>query len=103
MGDVALPRPNPAWAGAERVRPRPAAVATIGEAPRSAYWMLVCFMILEYLRPPVIVQFKLQMAIIFILPVMWLASRNRMWTPILTCQLLFFAWCVKGLPIANNW
>jgi O-antigen ligase len=103
MADAALPRPTPAWAGDERSRPRSEALDPARQAPRFAFWMLAFFMFLEYLRPPVIVQFKLQMLIVVVLPVMWLTSRDRPWTPILTCQLLFFAWCVKALPIASNW
>ena len=103
MADAALPRPAPAWTGDERARARVAVAAPGGEAPRLAFWMLAVFMVLEYLRPPVIVSFKLQMLIVFALPVMWLASRYRPWTPILTCQAVFFVWCVKSLPIASNW
>jgi O-antigen ligase len=103
MADAALPRTNPAWAAGERTRPQTAAVATASDAPRVAFWLLAVFMVLEYLRPPVIVQFKLQMAIVLLLPVMWLTARQRTWTSIMTCQVLFFAWCVKSLPLAGNW
>jgi hypothetical protein len=103
MADAALPRQAPAWAGDARVTPRTAAVDPASDAPRIAFWLLALFMVLEYLRPPVIVQFKLQMAIVVLLPVMWMTSRNRVWTSILTCQVLFFAWCVKSLPLAHNW
>jgi len=103
VADAALQGPAPAWAGEERLRQRAAAIHPARQAPRIAFWMLVFFMILEYLRPPVIVDFKLQMLVVFLLPVMWMRSRERPWTSILTFQVLFLAWCVKSLPIAGNW
>ena len=103
MTDAALQRPTPAWAGEERLRQRATAVDPARTAPRLAFWMLAIFMVLEYLRPPGLVQFKLQMLVVFLLPVMWMMSRERPWTSILTFQALFLAWCVKSLPIASNW
>ena len=103
MADAALQRPTPAWSGEERLRQRAAAVDPARQAPRFAFWMLATFLVLEYLRPPGIVQLKLQMLVVFVLPVMWLMSRERPWTSILTFQVLFLAWCVKSLPIASNW
>lgn len=103
MADAALQRPTPAWAGEERLRQRSEAVDPARQVPRIAFWMLAGFIVLEYLRPPVIVELKLQMLVTLALPVMWLLSKERPWTKILTCQLLFFAWCVKALPIASNW
>jgi len=103
MADATLPTATPTWSPNEHPSPRAAVVAASEQAPRLAFWMLAVFLVLEYLRPPVIVQFKLQMLIVFVLPAMWLASRDRPWTSILTCQLLFFVWCVKSLPLAGNW
>jgi O-antigen ligase len=80
-----------------------ARAASLGPAPRYAFWMLVIFLVLEYARPPVVVQLKLQMLFTLLLPLAFLRASERPWSQILTFQLLFFAWCVKGIPIATNW
>ncbi len=103
MADAALIRPAPIGSDSAGARPRLAAAGPASHAPRYVFWMLAAFMILEYARPPGIVQFKLQMIVVVLVPVLWMLSRERLWSPILTLQVWFLAWCVKGLPIASNW
>lgn len=76
---------------------------TAGAAPRYAFWMLVVFLVLEYVRPPVVVQFKLQMLITLLIPVLFLSARVRPWSRVLTLQVSLLAWCAKSIPIAYNW
>lgn len=89
-------------------RPRPLgalAPASGQEAsgPRPLYlWILIVFLVLEYVRPLVIVQFKVQMLIIVVIPLLWLAARNRPWSSILTAQVLFLVLCLKAVPLAWN-
>ncbi len=72
-------------------------------APRWAFWLLVLFLVLEYARPPVVVQFKLQMLIVLLLPLAWLRSGNRRPHPILLLQAAFLFWCMKAIPFASNY
>jgi len=65
--------------------------------------MLIVFLVLEFARPPLIVQLKLQLVIGILFLLMWLSLAQRPWTPILTAQVIFMAWCVKSIPIASNW
>jgi O-antigen ligase len=59
--------------------------------------------VLEYARPPVLSQLKLQMLAIVVLPLMWLLSPVRRWSPTLTLQTLFVLWCAKSIPFAYNY
>jgi O-antigen ligase len=60
------------------------------------------FFILEYARPPGIVQLHLQMLIVLIMPLLWLSSPTKPWSRILTAQLLLLLWFAKSIPIAHN-
>jgi O-antigen ligase len=100
----AIQRPAAVWPRGQRpgLAQKASAVAQ-QHAPRLAFWLLVVFLVLEYARPPVVVKLKIQMLLIVLLPLMWLFSRERPWTPILTLQGLFVLCCAKSLPIARNW
>lgn len=71
-------------------------------APEYTVWMLLVFLALEYIRPPGIVQLKLQMLISLALPVLWFMG-PRPWSPVLTGQVAFLGWCAKAVPFAWNW
>jgi O-antigen ligase len=43
------------------------------------------------------------MVIIIVLPVLWLSSPNRRWSPILSAQVAFLGWCAKSIPLAYNY
>jgi O-antigen ligase len=60
------------------------------------------FLVLEYVRPPVLPDLKLQMGIIIVMLVLWLGARNRPWSGILTSQVLFFIVCLQAIPFASN-
>lgn len=71
--------------------------------PSSLYlWMLVVFLVLEYIRPPGLVNLGLQMLIIAIIPVLWFADSNRPWSSILTAQVLFLLVCLSAIATAVN-
>jgi len=63
---------------------------------------LILFLILEYVRPFFLAQFKLQMVIILILLILWLTARVRPWSGILTAQALFLLLSLIDIPIASN-
>jgi hypothetical protein len=66
-------------------------------------WLLFVFLILEYARPPFIVELRLQMMIVLALPVLCLSQlRDRTWTGILTAQVLFVSLCALGILFASN-
>jgi len=65
-------------------------------------WLVLVFLVLEFIRPPLVVQLKLQFLIILLIPLLWLSQRQRPWATVLTAQVLFLAWCAKAIPIASN-
>lgn len=76
-----------------------------GDAGRSEslLWLLIVFLILEYMRPPVLVQFKLQMLISLVLPVVCFARiKDRRWSKILTFQLGLLLFSSMGVLYATN-
>jgi O-antigen ligase len=101
VAHATLPRPAAAWPRARPGAQSPASAAE--EAPRFVYLLLLVFIVLEYVRPPVVSHMKIQMLTVIIVPLLWLTSAQRLWTPVLTYQALFVAWCVKSLPIAYNY
>jgi len=72
---------------------------------RSAFAVrtLILFFVLEYVRPPLLAELKVQGLIIVVMLGLWLAARNRPWANILTAQLLFVAICLLAIPIAENY
>jgi O-antigen ligase len=67
------------------------------------FWLLAVFLVLEYARPPLVVQLKLQFLITLAVPVLFLSVRNRPWSKVLTVQVLFILWCAKSIPFAYNY
>jgi O-antigen ligase len=91
-----------------------AATSTIGRASlreaspaegrsKFATQMLIFFLVLEYVRPPILPQLKLQMVIVVIMALLWLGARERPWSGILTAQVLFLAVCLQAIPFAYNY
>jgi O-antigen ligase len=64
---------------------------------------LILYLVLEYARPLFLAQLKLQMLVLLIIPAMWLATRDRPWSRILTAQALFVLACLIEIPIADNY
>jgi O-antigen ligase len=79
---------------------RQALLATENNAP--VVWLLIFFLVLEYVRPWFLVMFRLQMVIIVVLVILWLLSRNRPWSGILGAQVLFLVLCLQAIPFAEN-
>jgi len=86
--------------------PRAAAPAGGLITPAPTSWLLflslLVFFVLEYARPPAITPFRLQFVISSVIPLAWLAGRNRPWGPILSSQFLFFAFNVAHTPFVLN-
>ena len=79
--------------------PRP----RLPRAPAYVFWMLIVFLVLEFVRRPLFVmELKLQFIICLLIPLLWLNDRQRPWTAVLTAQVVFLAWCAKSIPIASN-
>lgn len=93
---------------ARGIRPRKSPAAASGEllftkAPKLLFWMLATFLVLEYIRPVGIVQLKLQMLIVILLPVLCLVRmKKRPWSMNLTIQLLLLVLNVVHIPFAIN-
>jgi O-antigen ligase len=81
--------------------PTPAQLTTSGPSGL-AVWLLIVFLVLEYVRPWLLAVLRLQMAIIVIMAVLWFMSRNRPWSGILAAQVLFFVLCLQAIPFASN-
>src|SRR5262245_6387738 len=64
--------------------------------------VLVLFLVLEYIRPPLLHQLRLPMAIVALMLIQWLGARNRPRSGILTAQVLFFVLCLQAIPYASN-
>lgn len=64
--------------------------------------VLIFFLVLEYIRPPIVSELKLQMATIVLMLVLWLSARKRPWSGILTAQVLFLVVCLQAIPFAWN-
>jgi O-antigen ligase len=73
----------------------------MSRAPSYALWALVLYFVLEYVRPPLITQLKLQMLIALLLPILWLFG-PRTWSPVMTGQVAMLLWCAKAIPFAWN-
>jgi O-antigen ligase len=64
---------------------------------------LLVFLVLEYVRPPGIVQLKLQMLFVLLIPVLWLQLNPKPWSRNLTLQLALVAQAALSIAYANNW
>lgn len=66
--------------------------------------LLIVFLILEYARPPGIVQLKLQMIISLVLPILCLVQiKDRRWSSTLSYQLGLIAVTATGVLYASNY
>jgi O-antigen ligase len=91
------------WSPDSERRVGEAAAPSASQNQNLFFWMLIVFLVLEYARPPGIVQLRLQMLISLVLPVVWLSDRaNRPWSPILGAQVAFLAICALAVPFAWN-
>lgn len=67
-------------------------------------WLLILFLVLEYIRPPVLVKFKLQMLISLALPALCMAViKDRRWSWILSAQVGVMAVAATGVLYAHNY
>jgi O-antigen ligase len=67
-----------------------------------AVWLLILFLVLEYVRPWFLAVLRLQMVIIILMVILWVMGRDRPWSGILTAQALFFVLCLQAVAFAQN-
>ena len=67
------------------------------------WWLFLIYLVLEFDRPPVVVQLRLQMLIAIVLPLLWLGGRDRPWSSVLTAQIVFLLAGAAMVPFAENW
>jgi O-antigen ligase len=65
-------------------------------------WILIIFLFLEYVRPPGIVDFRLQLVATLVLPIAFVFAKDRPWSSVFTAQILFLIVIAKSLPFAAN-
>ena len=68
-----------------------------------AAWALLVFFVLEYVRPPGIVQLKLQLLFVLLIPVLWLRLTPRPWSRNLTLQFALVVQAAISVPFAFNY
>lgn len=91
---------GPAAAPARRPRPD-----DFDPSPPHAilFWALMFFFFLEFLRPPVLSQLKYQMLFVSLVPILWLTSKDRPWSPILTMQWLMLGQAAISILYGVNY
>jgi O-antigen ligase len=67
------------------------------------FTLLIFFFVLEYVRPMLVVQFRFQMLIVLLMPVLWFTSRERPWSRNLTLQLCLVVLCGLSAFWAENY
>ena len=70
---------------------------------RWPFRLLAIFLVIEYARPQLLFQLRLQFITIVLMPFLWWRAKDRPWSKILTAQLLFLLWTIKSVPLAHNW
>jgi len=93
---------RPAFAGAHGRAPGIGARAPANPSG-FAYWGLLAFFVLEYVRPPGITQLKLQMLYILVIPVLWLRLSPRPWARNLTLQFALVVQAAVSVFYASNY
>jgi O-antigen ligase len=93
--------PSPVTSAAERPRGRR---ARAGDTPphSALVWIFIAYLALDYLRPPALQALKLQMLFVLTLPLLWLFSKQRVWSTNLTLTVVFIATGAVMLPFARN-
>jgi len=67
------------------------------------FWALLVFFVLEYVRPAGIVQLRLQMVFILVVPVLWLRLSQRPWSRNLTLQFAILVQAAVSILYASNY
>jgi hypothetical protein len=86
---------------AERRRGRRARAGAAPPHP-ALVWIFVAYLALDYLRPPALQALKLQMLFVLGFPLLWLFSKQRVWSTNLTLMVAFIATGAVMLPFARN-
>ncbi len=72
--------------------------------PPYVFWLFIAFLMLEYIRPPILQQLRLQFLLLIVLPLIWLRNpHDRPWSPLLTVQVLFLGLCISEIALGENW
>lgn len=67
------------------------------------WWLFLLYLVLEFDRPPLLVQLRLQMVIAIVLPLLWFGGRDRPWSLVLTAQVVLLFASAFSVPTAENW
>lgn len=67
------------------------------------FWALMTFFVLEFLRPPVLSQLRFQMLFVIVIPILWLMSKDRPWSHIISLQLAMLAQAAVSITFASNY
>ena len=89
-----------------RGAPSPAVgkLATAWERPgQLLFYALLLYFVLEYVRPPLISQLRLQMLFVLAVPVVWFLSKERPWSRSLTLLVVLMAYCASAVFWAYNY
>ena len=82
--------------------PATAKRALVACEPKIAVALLILFLVLEYVRPWFLAVLRLQMVLIVVILVLWIVSRHRPWSGILTAHVVFFMLCLQAIAFAAN-
>jgi O-antigen ligase len=88
---------------AQRVTALPHPTAPKDNRSVFAIRVLIFFLVLEYVRPPLLPELKLQMGIVVLMLALWFGARERPWSRILTAQVIFLIVCIQAIPFAWNY
>ena len=74
----------------------------VPRAPSYVFWMVIVYLVMEFIRPELLTPLKLQYIVGLLIPLLWLRERRRQWSVALTVQALFVVWCAQAVPFASN-
>ena len=79
---------------------QPAAVMEGG--PKWAFYLLIVFWVLDFVRPAILHQLRFNMIIAVVLPLAWIAAPRKPHFNIIIAYFVYFSFCCLQVPIASN-
>jgi hypothetical protein len=86
-----------------RVRARNRGKTRAGQPSSILVALLIMFITIEYVRDPLLQSLRIQTLLLFVLPLAWLASRERPWSLNLTLLVVFIVAGIAMMPFAVNY
>src|SRR5262245_27168341 len=77
--------------------------AAAARGGRFLFWILLGHFVLEYIRPPYIVDLRLQLIFVILLLIAWANQPRRPWSRTLTLQTAFLALSFLSITYARNY